>query len=199
MDKKNYYYLKAGLTNYPTAYDWIPLWNNDSARYVPSEVKEFATDTIDRLNTDTLVVSGHAYIELPHSALYRNTDLTITASQNIWYKVTGFTDKDPGAIPVVGDSIQLTAKGSYLINYTISFSGNNGEIWETGVFKNNVLEEPSQLRYTSTSDVGNMSCPVYVYSDGNDWISFRIRNTTDADDPTIRRFSAIITTQHLEQ
>lgn len=65
------------------------------------------------------------------------------------------------------------------------------------MFKAGVAETPTQLRYTSSSDVGNMSIPVYVESDGDDWFSFKIRNTTDGDDPTIRRFSAIITTVHL--
>lgn len=138
------------------------------------------------------------YATLPHAAIYRNSDLLISATQNIWYKITGFTTKDADMITVDGDSLQLNIQGSYDINFTTSFTGNNGEIWEIGVFKNGTLEEPSQLRYTSTSDVGNMSCPVYVQSDGDDWFSFKIRNTTDNDDPTIRRFSVIVSTEHLE-
>lgn len=143
------------------------------------------------------IYSDVTYSILPHAALYRNTNLTLTVSLNVWAKITGFTTKDADDITVQGDSIQLTMAGSYDIDFTTSFSGNNGEVWEIGVFKNGVLEEPSQLRYTSTSDVGNMSCPVYVMSDGDDWFSFKIRNTTDADDPTIRRFSVIVRTEHL--
>lgn len=156
------------------------------------------TENFDSINVDT-VRAGILYTVTPHSAIYRNTDLTIVATQNIWYKITGFTTKDNDLLTVQGDSVQLSVKGHYFITYTSSFSGNNGEIWELGVFKNAVLEEPSQLRYTSTSDVGNISIPVYVYSDGDDWVSFKIRNTTDSDDPTIKRFSAVISTMHLEE
>lgn len=145
----------------------------------------------------TIRVSGDAYFDLPHVGLLRKTDLTISATQNIWYKLTGFTTKDAGGITVQGDSVQLIKKGHYLVNYTISFSGNNNEVWEAGVFKNGTLEDPSQLRYTSTADVGNMSMPVYISSDGDDWFSFKIRNTSDNDDPTIKRISVIISTIHL--
>lgn len=146
----------------------------------------------------TTNISGDLIVELPHVSVFRKTDLTISATQNIWYKITGFTTKDVGLMTVIGDSIQLTKAGHYLINYSASFSGLNNEIWEIGIFKNGALEDPSQLRYTSSSDVGNANCPVSVSSDGNDWISFKIRNTVDNDDPTIKRFSGIISTIHLE-
>ena len=145
----------------------------------------------------SLTINAKLKVDMPHIAIYRNTDLTISATQNIWYKITGFTAKDGDMMTLTGDSIQLNVAGHYIVNVNTSFSGLNNEIWELAVFKNNVLEEPSQLRFTSTADVGNMSCPVYVNSDGDDWVSFRIRNTTDNDDPTIKRFSAIISTIHL--
>ena len=147
----------------------------------------------------SLTINAKLKVDMPHIAVYRNTDLTISATQNIWYKITGFTSKDADMMTVAGDSIQLTVAGHYIVNINTSFSGLNNEVWELAIFKNNTLEEPSQLRYTSTADVGNMSCPVYVSSDGDDWISFRIRNTTDGDDPTIKRFSAIISTIHLSK
>lgn len=148
-----------------------------------------------KISIDT---SGIIHAQMPHIALYRNTDLTISAVQNAWYKLTGMTAKDDDFVTYQGDSVRLDHAGSYLVNMTISFSGLNNEVWELGLFKNSVLEEPSQLRYTGTTDVGNMSAPVYVYSDGNDWISFKIRNTTDGDDPTIKRISIVFTPMHLD-
>jgi len=197
---KNGTFEKTGVNWYPP-YEAIRVYNPDSCTDgcdTWAEIKDFSNDTLPRLNADTLVVNNVAYITLPHAAIYRNTNLTITATQNIWYKITGFTTKDADDITVAGDSLQLP-KGSFLISYTASFSGANNEIWELGVSKNGAIEEPTQMRYTSTADVGNANCPVYVQSDGNDWISFKIRNTTDGDDPTILRFSGIVTTQHLEQ
>lgn len=190
-------------TKIPYGISWIPttphvLVTGDSTnKIVQSELGSFTEDTLPRINADTLVVSEKAYINNPHGAYFRTSDLTITASQNIYYKITGFTNKDTDGLTVAGDSIQLP-KGSFLINFTCSFSGNNGEVWEIAISKNGTPENPTQLRYTSNADIGNASCPVYLYSDGNDWISFNIRNTTDGDDPTIKRFSAIITTMHLE-
>jgi len=158
-----------------------------------SGIKQYNSGVL-KFKTDSF---GIIYNNQPHCAIYRNTDLTISATQNIWYKITGFTTKDANNFVVQGDSVQFTYAGSYAINFTISFSGLNNEVWELGVFKGGTLEEPSQLRYTGTSDVGNMSCPVYVSVTAGQWISFRIRNTTDNDDPTIKRFSAIIKTEHL--
>jgi hypothetical protein len=140
---------------------------------------------------------GLLYNTPPHCALYKVDDLTITATQNIWYKITGLTVKDSSNMFFRGDSVQLKKAGSYQVNIGISFSGLNNEVWEVGVFKSGSLELPSQLRTTNTSDVGEMGIPVYIESDGDDWFSFRIRNTTDGDDPTIKRFSAIITAVHL--
>jgi hypothetical protein len=148
--------------------------------------------------SQVFVINGKFINEPPHASLYRTSDLTISATQNVWYKITGATTKDSYGMTITGDSIQLTTKGSYLFNMNISFSGLNNEVWETGLFKNAVLESPSQLRYTSSSDVGNMTCLVYVTSDGDDWISWKIRNTTDNDDPTVKRLSIVLTTVHLE-
>jgi hypothetical protein len=135
---------------------------------------------------------GYVYNSVPHVALTRSTDITITADQNVWYKITGFTTKKNQGLTVTGDSVQLTKAGSYHAVITISFSGLNNEVWEFAVFKAGILEDPSQLRYTSTTDVGNATINTTIESDGDDWISFKIRNTTDGDDPTIQRFSANI-------
>jgi hypothetical protein len=155
---------------------------------------KIGTNSGNKAYVDTLGIYHGA---TPHIALYRNTDLTISATQNVWYKLTGFTSKDADYITLTGDSIQLNKSGHYLITFTASFSGLNNEVWEVAVFKNNALEEPSQLRYTSSGDVGNMSMPVYISSDGDDWVSFRVRNTTDNDDPTFKRISIIVSTIHL--
>jgi hypothetical protein len=154
------------------------------------------TDTTE-ITPASIRTTGLIYSNTPHCALYRNTDLTITATQNIWYKITGFTTKDADYMVVQGDSVQFTYAGSYLINFTTSFSGLNNEVWQIGVFKGGTLEEPAQPRYTGTSDVGNVTCPVYISVTAGQWISFRIRNTTDSDDPTIKSFSAIISPIHL--
>lgn len=146
----------------------------------------------------TIRATGDAYFELPHVALYRSTDLTISATQNVWYKLSGMTTKyAPSGINVVSDSCQLVKKGHYIIILSMSFSGLNNEVWEYGTFKNGALDLPSKKRYTGTPDVGDVTVPIEVYSDGNDWFSFKIRNTTDNDDPTIKSISIIISTVHL--
>lgn len=184
---------KAGFNE--TSSNKLYIENSDADSTNALIFGNFATNTL-KINGNLITSGDITSLINYHVAVYRNTDLTISASLNVWYKITGFTTKDADGVVVAGDSIQLTKVGHYLVNYVASFSGLNNEIWELGVFKNGALEQPSQLIYTSSSDVGNANCPVYVSSDGNDWISFKIRNTTDNDDPVIKRFSGIISIIH---
>jgi hypothetical protein len=133
----------------------------------------------------------------PFLNLYRNSDLTISATQNIWYKITGFTVKGGNQFIIQGDSVQFQHTGFYNVNFTMSFSGLNDEVWEFGVFRGGTLEEPSQMEYTGTSNIGNASCSVQISATALEWISFKIRNITDNDDPTIKRFSANILTNQI--
>ena len=79
-------YLKAGLTNYPTAYDWIPVWNNDSSRFVPSEVKDFANDTIETssITFPDGTKQTTAYDHITFDSLYQQIIPVISLPDTIW-------------------------------------------------------------------------------------------------------------------
>lgn len=161
-----------------------------------SQTYDFQKDTgvID----NPIAVTGNFYQENPHWSAYRSTDLTITATQNVWYYISGLTVKDVGGdfVNYAGDSIQLPS-GSYQLNGAVTLSGSNNELWEIALMKNGAPEEPSQTPYTGNSTRLVCALPVYFDSDGNDWFAVKIRNTSDNDDPTIHKASFIITTVHL--
>jgi len=197
--------LTIAGTTIDTIYSWesgdMPMTakikigsNNDSLALRSDGTINQYTDATRVFATGT---NGYQYGKMPFNHIYRATDLTISATQNIWYKITGFTSKYSEGLTVAGDSVHVTTIGYYAVDYTITMSGLNNEVWEFATFKNGVIEIPRQQRYTSSSDVGNGSAPTTFYCDGDDWISFRIRNTTDNDDPTIKYFSAVITPIYL--
>ncbi len=86
---------------------------------------------------------------------------------------------------VAGDSIQVGVTGYYQIVLSSSFQGNpTAETWNYGVFINNDLQH-KKTRTTSSSDAGDINVPISRRLIKDDWISFRIRNTTGTGNPTI--------------
>lgn len=86
---------------------------------------------------------------------------------------------------VQGDSIQPPVSGDYDIDLGMSFQGNpSGDTWRYGIFKNGV-ELHSKSRTTASNSVGDVDVSVTVYLQDSDWISFKIANETDTDNPTI--------------
>lgn len=169
--------------------------NNGRDRWLIDTTKlEYWHSGIKKIMTDT---TGFIYHKMPDAFLYRSTDTTINITQNIWYKFGPLSQKGVDGITVQRDSVQLIYPGDYTVKYILSLTGLNNEVWEGGIFKNSVLEEPSQFNKTITTDEKQLVVETEVTSDGNDWVTFKVRNTTDNDDITIRKIAVKIVTNHL--
>lgn len=179
-----------------TAYDFITHNYLEGEFHTVIANKE---DTLVTIDSTQFTVKKDFVHSPPFISLYRNTDTTLAAVvQNTWYKLSGLTQKYIQNLTLAKDSVHVEKIGNFTAKIIVSFSGNNGETWELGVFKNGVMELPDQSRYTSNNDTGNASCEVDFSCDGDDWISFKIRNITDTDVPTIKHIYIKIMTNYLE-
>jgi len=144
------------------------------------------------LNGD-LEVTGLIKNTPPHAAMsFEDETEALSMDQNVWEKLTNATDDlfatiDNEGFTQAGDSITIVTPGSYMINASVSFSGTtNSDVYEFAVFKNEVLASPKIERTTTSTDIGNVSLPIYL--DGlvaDDDISLRIRNTSNNFDATL--------------
>jgi hypothetical protein len=126
---------------------------------------------------------------------------TVACAQNVWSKITNswgslYQVGDTTWVTNTGDSLKILKAGHYMFNTNWSYSGNNGETWKIGTFKNNVLQGWPSSRYTSTSDTGNHTELAYFECAANDWISFRVMNLTDSDDPTFKAADIVVERLH---
>lgn len=115
-----------------------------------------------------------------------NETVTIN-TQNVYeYLPIGNTVVDDNiAFTLTGDSIQVQVTGKYTIVLSTSFQGNpSTETWNYGIFVNNVLEH-KKTRTTSSNAAGDTNVPISRSLTKDDWISFRIRNTSGTGDPTV--------------
>ena len=130
---------------------------------------------------------------------------TLTMSQNTWVKITNgtddiFTGTDVTNITHAGDSLTITTPGDYMVNISLSFSGtSNADVYEFAVFVNEILTSVKIERTTTSTDIGNISLPVYLngLSNGDD-ISVRIRNTANDFDATVIACSWVTWLLHAE-
>lgn len=124
---------------------------------------KFSSDTSDLNETVTIsTVNVYEYIPVGNSEIFSNS---------------GFT--------VAGDSLQVQVAGDYQTELSMSFQGNPSlETWNYGLFINDNLQY-KKTRSTSTNQAGDVNVSVERYFEVGDWISYRIRNTTGAGDPTI--------------
>ena len=143
------------------------------------------------MNIDTATVTYLIY-EMPHVTMgFSDSAVTNDLTQNVWQVVTNsadsiFTQIEAFGITATEDSITILSPGDYMMIASLSFSGNNTDIYEFAIFKNGALASPKMERSTSSTDIGNVSLPFYI--DGlvaGDDISLRYRNTANANDATL--------------
>jgi len=157
------------------------------------------------LNGD-LEVTGLIKNTPPHASMtFDDESETLSMDQNVWEKITNATDdifdvNDASGITQAGDSLTIITPGDYMINASISFSGTtNADVYEFAVFKNEVLASPKIERTTTSTDIGNVSLPIYLSGlVAGDDISLRIRNTANDFDATLIACSWVTWLLHAE-
>ena len=116
----------------------------------------------------------------------------IASTQNNFFKVTNsagtlFTGGVTSGVTVTGDSIQATAAGDYEVSWDLSFSGANTDHYHINIFVNNVIENNlgSVHRDMTSSSIGVAAASTILTLTANSWVSLRIMNDANNNDPTV--------------
>lgn len=116
---------------------------------------------------------------------------SINLTQNIYtkFQISDFDLENDYGFTRLGDSIRCDVGGFVTIAMNTSYTGAvTSATWRKGIFLNGVNKH-SVSRSTTSQAVGNSTVIKTLRVEVNDYISFRITNTTGNEDPTINDFS----------
>jgi hypothetical protein len=123
---------------------------------------------------------------------FGDSSVTLTMSQNVWEKITTatgtlWTAMPSNGITIAGDSIQIAMAGVYEVEWDLSFSGNNTDVFKGAVFINNaeVTGKGQWSRGMAATDNGIVHGVMIHSFSANDWIVFKIVNTANNNDATV--------------
>jgi len=115
----------------------------------------------------------------------------VSVTQNIYtkFQISDFDLENDYGFTRLGDSIRCDVGGFVTIVMNTSYTGAvTSATWRKGIFLNGVNKH-SVSRSTTSQAVGNSTVIKTLRVEVNDYISFRITNTTGNEDPTINDFS----------
>lgn len=115
----------------------------------------------------------------------------VSVTQNIYtkFQISDFDLENNYGFTRLGDSIRCNVGGFVTIAMNTSYTGAvTSATWRKGIFLNGVNKH-SVSRSTTSQAVGNSTVIKTLRVEVNDYISFRITNTTGNEDPTINDFS----------
>jgi hypothetical protein len=144
----------------------------------------------ERHNTAINTIGDITY-GFTHAAAYaENISYTPNLTQNVYTKLLpSFTISEATNITIAGDSMTIITPGDYLILFTITLSGANGDDFRIKLYKNNAITGINGSNHITTTGAPNYTSLSYFwYSISlvlNDKLSFRMTNTTNNGDPTI--------------
>lgn len=176
-----------------------PYWSGSGAIGDTSKVVLQDIDT-GLLNLDSLITWNNlnqavkdSVLSVWHSMGFSDSSETIAATVDIWYPVTNVTNNlwsvgtEFGDIVMTGDSMQVTTAGYYEINYNLSFSGANADEYHTALWINNVMIAGFGHIHTgmTASNADGVSAHAVLYVPATHWISVRIMNSANSNDPTL--------------
>ena len=123
---------------------------------------------------------------------FADSSQVITATQNVYVKITQESDSLYSTyinrgLTFQGDSIQVPIAGDYYVNWDLSWSGANTDVYHVEVFVNNVgqSQRGEIHRSMSTSNIGGHGGVTFLNLPANAWLSFRIKNTANGNNPTV--------------
>ena len=178
-----------------------PLWAdvNGGVRSTPPAPPAYALEIGFGLYADA--TNGSVYMQpqnvtldpTPHFAADSSGILyTVPVSAaNVYYKIPFAQTKirDSEGFIIQGDSVQVLTGGHYDLNFGMSFNGNpTSETWQYGIFING-SPAYTKIRSTSSNATGDVNVKCYRVLKKNEWLSYRIRNTTGLGDPEILSIS----------
>ena len=153
------------------------LADNTTGAISPQDIRD-ATETLR---------NGHGELSITSSAA------TTIVTQNTWYNVAGtyaltadasnWDMNTNGQLRYIG-----AAERCIHCALTFSFTGQgNNDVYEWGMGKNGAIVTPSIVRHKLNvgTDTRGSAAHGFTTVGMNDYITIMVRNTTDADDPTM--------------
>ena len=128
---------------------------------------------------------------------FADEDIELEATQNEYIKVTGFTAYRQRNSTILADSVKSDESGVnwHKIEYHMSYSGANTDDYHTAIFINNVhIDNRAHTdRGMTTTNIGVVSAFLLYPLENDDWISLRIVNHNNNNNPTIVDAGIIVT------
>ena len=139
--------------------------------------------------TGNLIVDGNIYGTMG----FADSTVVLPCTQNVYCKIDNgyaagiYTTGVNSNLTFAGDSIQVPSTLDYKITWDLSYSGTNTDDYHIEIFINNVGQagKGETHRDMTTSNVGHSGSSTILSLTANDWISLRIKNTQNANDPTV--------------
>ena len=157
--------------------------------------------------TDTTTVTGsHSHNEymLTFTKAYgtmgfADSSFSIPMTQNIYYPITNtantlyITGVNYG-LTFAGDSIQVPEDGNYEIEWDLSYSGANTDLYHIEIFVDGVSSKGKGegQRDMSSSNIGSSSGHTILSLTALQWITLRIENTINNNDATVYAGNIVI-------
>lgn len=145
---------------------------------------------VDDIVADSMFTRVLDY-EPPHGTFaFADSAYILDLTSSTWAKITNlnndlYTVIDDDGVTLAGDTMSIVTPGDYMLWVSISFDGNQQDVYHCAIYKNSVITPFEMHRKTATNDTGNMSMSALLDElvVGDD-ISIYIQNTANNNDPT---------------
>lgn len=153
--------------------------------YVVFETNNFVFDSF-WMNASARLKTDKSY-----GMKYKTSDIEVLCDMDAWKKITGLDAGEYQGVKIVGDSLKIVRPGMYEVYLNASLFSTGQDTISCAIFKNNTIQASSQFTVTSAtigSDVliANGSNRTLLSLAENDYLSFRILNSTDNDNPILK-------------
>lgn len=168
------------------------VWNGDSLFWQADSV----------LVADSIKIRVLDY-DPPHGVMvFADSAEVLSLTEDTWAKITNPYDSlyaiiETNDITVDGDSITIQIPGDYIMSVTMSFNGNQQDVYHMAIYVNSLITRFESHRKTSSQDTGYFGINGYLddLAVGDD-ICIKIQNTANNNDPTLISSQVIIYMLH---
>ena len=158
-------------------------------------VNDTTTESWAHSHNEYMLASTKAYGTMG----FADSSFSIPMTQNIYYPITNtannlyITGVNYG-LTFAGDSIQVPETGNYEIEWDLSFSGSNTDLYHIEIFVDGVDQKGKGegQRDMSSSNIGSSSGHTILSLTSLQWITLRIENTINNNDATVYAGNIVI-------
>ena len=183
-----------------------PVNNAASAGVISFDATNLDAVKIFRVNDTTTESWAHSHNDymLTFTKAYgtmgfADSSFSIPMTQNIYYPITNtannlyITGVNYG-LTFAGDSIQVPEDGDYEIEWDLSYSGANTDLYHIEIFVDGVSSKGKGegQRDMSSSNIGSSSGHTILSLTALQWITLRIENTINNNDATVYAGNIVI-------